>query len=160
MWECGLKHLCGSVREENNGHSPCGSVDWNLCLSGFWAINVVTPHVGVWIETGRRDRKKDYWESLPMWECGLKRPCPRWGKAWESHSPCGSVDWNFAVIISFFVSFSHSPCGSVDWNRFEAKCADTLESLPTWECGLKLSNITTHHITRMSLPMWECGLKL
>ena len=51
MWECGLKLV------ENH-------------VVGF--INVVTPYVGVWIETQllQRDLHADW--SLLMWECGLK----------------------------------------------------------------------------------------
>ena len=34
----------------------------------------VTPHVGVWIETDSIQATDSMDKSLPMWECGLKRP--------------------------------------------------------------------------------------
>ena len=38
--------------------------------------------------------------------------------------------------------------------------APPLESLPSWECGLKSSTGTTGKGGLPSLPSWECGLKL
>ena len=37
------------------------------------SISDVTPHVGVWIETDVFCEVKRVRVSLPMWECGLKR---------------------------------------------------------------------------------------
>ena len=34
-----------------------------------------------------------------------------------------------------------------------------LESLPSWECGLKSHRITLTRAAMPSLPSWECGLK-
>ena len=74
--------LCGSVDwnrssrsyfRYNMSHSLCGSVDWNPKFSADIYGNVVTPYVGVWIETRRL----------------MVRPLLR-----PSHSLCGSVDWN------------------------------------------------------------------
>ena len=33
------------------------------------------------------------------------------------------------------------------------------ESLPLWECGLKLLKPLTYLAQHESLPLWECGLK-
>ena len=33
------------------GHSLCGSVDWNIAEQLDYADKLVTPYVGVWIET-------------------------------------------------------------------------------------------------------------
>ena len=35
-----------------------------------------------------------------------------------------------------------------------------IESLPSWECGLKLKSDALPCHFAMSLPSWECGLKL
>ena len=37
-----------------------------------WSTLIVTPYVGVWIETERQPRSTSYQRSLLMWECGLK----------------------------------------------------------------------------------------
>ena len=55
------------------GHSPRGSVDWNLQVRFSVKITSVTPHVGVWIETSIGSALEHYDDS---------------------HSPRGSVDWN------------------------------------------------------------------
>ena len=34
---------------------------------------LVTPCVGVWIETALLDQSKEYQESHPAWVCGLKQ---------------------------------------------------------------------------------------
>ncbi len=72
MWECGLKPYSGN---------PKGS------------LRIVTPHVGVWIETKHYQHQQKEAESLPMWECGLKQKY-RCGYSHfpGRHSPCGSVD--------------------------------------------------------------------
>ena len=55
MWECGLKHM----------------------LSAHWVIlSLVTPYVGVWIETYMLIYFYTYLKSLLMWECGLKHLLP------------------------------------------------------------------------------------
>ena len=88
-------------------------------------------------------------KSLPMWECGLKhvKGVDGWGRI--GHSPCGSVDWNFPLLKTIIIWICHSPCGSVDWNYFRCLvCCPQAESLPMWECGLKLSqggSTSQHH---------------
>ena len=42
---------------------------WHKLRPNF---NKVTPHVGVWIETGLSAIRDVLGMSLPMWECGLK----------------------------------------------------------------------------------------
>ena len=55
MWECGLKHTI---------------------VFGCRPLYLVTPYVGVWIETERQPRGTRYQRSLLMWECGLKQYKP------------------------------------------------------------------------------------
>ena len=52
MWECGLKQ------------------NWNASTC---KANVVTPYVGVWIETKGITVLNGIAKSLLMWECGLKQ---------------------------------------------------------------------------------------
>ncbi len=35
-------------------------------------LQVVTPRVGVWIEIRKPRHFRKPWQSLPVWECGLK----------------------------------------------------------------------------------------
>ena len=145
MWECGLKLRSEWVGKITYRHSPCGSVDWNFISHYTYFVFIVTPHVGVWIETSYKVMKHNG----------------------TCHSPCGSVDWNneklFAAerpevtprvgvwieteCIRFYIDKlsvtprvgvwietsqcrqatktlpCHSPCGSVDWNRsFWVRC--------------------------------------
>ena len=51
MWECGLKHCPGYHR---------------------YSETIVTPYVGVWIETDFHIEETVKASSLLMWECGLK----------------------------------------------------------------------------------------
>ncbi len=78
---------------------------------------VVTPYVGVWIETPRYIGMNVLMTSLLMWECGLKLGCdPIVFGSW-CHSLCGSVDWNYRQLTDRWSSIRHSLCGSVDWNK-------------------------------------------
>ena len=73
MWECGLK------RQRKRGQSLTSLVTPYV---GVWIetkglrIRVnsidVTPYVGVWIETTRQYPQNSQKASLLMWECGLK----------------------------------------------------------------------------------------
>ena len=38
-----------------------------------WAAETVAPRVGAWIETAKADKPTWGYESLPVWERGLKR---------------------------------------------------------------------------------------
>ena len=54
----------------------------------------------------------------------------------------------------------HSLRGSVDWNKRSVKpFARSFMSLPTRECGLKLSVSASCQLFPASLPTRECGLK-
>ena len=75
---------------------------------------LVTPYVGVWIETLEGGKPLSYYRSLLMWECGLKRTVDgthekikRSLLMWE----CGLKPL-FNIGISLF--YCHSLCGSVD----------------------------------------------
>ncbi len=93
MWECGLKHKLSAL------HFHCGLVTphvgvWiETRLAGAVFSNLkVTPHVGVWIETNKCPGARPPLLSLPMWECGLKPPPENALAIPPGHSPCGSVD--------------------------------------------------------------------
>ena len=51
-WVCGLKHTGLNTHRRRNSHTLRGCVDWNRLLSPKCSILcLVTPCVGVWIET-------------------------------------------------------------------------------------------------------------
>ena len=78
---------------------------------------IVTPYVGVWIETAITVTRPGNAPSLLMWECGLKHLYRHLIQPLTCHSLCGSVDWNtYCVFVSLWC-WSHSLCGSVDWNK-------------------------------------------
>ena len=138
-WVCGLKPLCWTNLKSIRSHTLRGCVDWNQrsaggagsyvvtpCV-GVWietdlsALSIraaeVTPCVGVWIETNLIPADKFKVLSHPAWVCGLK---PR--------------------------TFKHQ----------QQKRA----SHPAWVCGLKLWNIRIAQFAKKSHPAWVCGLKL
>ena len=157
-WECGLKlrmdckrmqsWWCHSLRGSVDwnfkrtflidflfGHSLRGSVDWNsqCVLRIFWIV--VTPFVGVWIE--------------------IIIYCKN-HKVKKGHSLRGSVDWNYRVPdritedrVTPFVGVWIEINKSADWQIGK-------QSLPSWECGLKLNHTklpysTTCHSLRGSV---------
>ena len=96
-WVCGLKLYAGLPErfEIQLGHTLRGCVDWNGkpaealyyfmghtlrgCVDWNWKHTVrfstilVTPCVGVWIETAMRKKYAKKQLSHPAWVCGLKR---------------------------------------------------------------------------------------
>ena len=56
-----------------------------------WFI-IVTPCVGVWIETPQPGRQVLTVRSHPAWVCGLKPPVPANKKTMNSHTLRGCVD--------------------------------------------------------------------
>ncbi len=55
-------------------------------------VFAVTPCVGVWIEIVIYPPDPLLYESLPVWECGLKSAAAVWDMMQPRHSLCGSVD--------------------------------------------------------------------
>ena len=147
------------------GHTLRGCVDWNrlihsaerpyqmshpswvcglklLRLQNISCRLLVTPFVGVWIETYRQ---KNMWKtdtSHPSWVCGLKQCCRPWAKmvttvtpfvgVWIEtmnirtvisilcrHTLRGCVDWNILRNVTLFLLESHTLRGCVDWNKGE-----------------------------------------
>ena len=80
-------------------------------------ISKVTPYVGVWIET--------WVESITLKEGAVTPYVGVWIETW--HQKTANNPW-----------CSHSLCGSVDWNSAALKANPLVAvSLLMWECGLK-----------------------
>ena len=165
------RSLCGSVdwnitlvsvSDCFSSRSLCGSVDWNRNpYCSIFPACYVAPFVGVWIEISltRNDSCFGLGRSL----CGSVD----WNIWWNTslncsicRSLCGSVDWNDNLLLVWSAVFGRSLCGSVDWNPSDIVAnKKEYQSLPLWECGLKLPYTYTISATLWSLPLWECGLK-
>ena len=77
---------------------------------------MVTPCMGVWIETLV---VKDYpvsGKSHPVWVCGLKQSLPIGYQILWSHTLYGCVDWNILIDLTVMSRASHTLYGCVDWN--------------------------------------------
>ena len=98
-WVCGLKHY----RDMYNDFKPChtlrGCVDWNSRISDILCCDIVTPCVGVWIETLEKRR---YHVAV-------------------RHTLRGCVDWNFIRMIHNNQQEGHTLRGCVDWNHDDPK---------------------------------------
>ena len=120
LWECGLKFLQSTQGCLLPGHSPCGSVDWNLQKRLQNLAEIVTPLVGVWIE---------------ILIISVN------GYAENRHSPCGSVDWNTWTSFSA-IDLLVTPLVGVWIEMPDPDLRQLLfRSLPLWECGLKYINV-------------------
>ena len=95
-WVCGLKQVNDSFKQcrnrshtlrgcvdwnrkiPHNGkqkhqcHTLRGCVDWNIQILNWLMLYLVTPCVGVWIETWLDGREFSTVMSHPAWVCGLK----------------------------------------------------------------------------------------
>ena len=149
-------------------------MDWNNVKENGYGFTLVTPCVGVWIET--TNTKKWYttegshpaWVcglklcciiyleteigSHPAWVCGLKLPLGRLRASARGHTLRGCVDWNYKAITQYKKTGSHTLRGCVDWNYADREeRLNKIKSHPAWVCGLKLrrstNNITSKRVT-------------
>ena len=76
--------------------------------------------------------------SHPSWVCGLKLISVDFVQKSVCHTLRGCVDWNSWGNQSKLVCSSHTLRGCVDWNPLgNAKGTPSVESHPSWVCGLK-----------------------
>ena len=137
-WVCGLKpqkkQRCNSTR----CHTLRGCVDWNSLYLLYIHEEVVTPCVGVWIET---TGIPVFWNSVwshPAWVCGLKQANNADYPDIASHTLRGCVDWNFDNANTWDPEPGHTLRGCVDWNLcVTLSFFGHIMSHPAWVCGLK-----------------------
>ena len=138
-WVCGLKLGAGVALPRYRSHTLRGCVDWNKGNGTISLVSIVTPFVGVWIETendfilintanGHTLRGCVDWNWLyrtvpdmeppshPSWVCGLKRFRRMLTEMGICHTLHGCVDWNFNDVQSRVLQLSHTLHGCVDWN--------------------------------------------
>ena len=120
-------------------HTLRGCVDWNSELLSELSSELVTPFVGVWIETQ---------------SCYLSYPQ-------SCVTPFVGVWIETIVLVVYQLAvISHTLRGCVDWNILRNRQPDSgYMSHPSWVCGLKLHCAVRCRISQMSHPSWVCGLK-
>ena len=117
-WVCGLKLIIGgNYLYTLLSHTLRGCVDWNYFCSPGWCCQLVTPCVGVWIET--------CWCCLSVLGCSC-------------HTLRGCVDWNGWCAQCMLPLCGSHPAWVCGLKRISNKIAEqTAESHPAWVCGLK-----------------------
>ena len=144
----------------NHSHTLRGCVDWNQHIKLISSLSIVTPYVGVWIETYHQEVGDIFPESHPTWVCGLKLlSCLLYVRIIKSHPTwvCGlkqgqdSIEIYHPNVTPYVGVWIETIC----WWRF----LELKESHPTWVCGLKLIFYACFNDKTKSHPTWVCGLK-
>ena len=92
-WVCGLKQPRNSGLQLLNLVTPFVGVWIETCYTQDGRHHGwVTPFVGVWIETSRRDLQRQKTRSHPSWVCGLKLERSLGATKSSSHTLRGCVD--------------------------------------------------------------------
>ena len=116
-WVCGLKLLLSVSYISFPPSHPtwvCGLK--HIIFMGTPFQILVTPYVGVWIETKRERYHLRSEGSHPTWVCGLKHGC-----LWKEAEIRGSHP-------TWVCGLKQEPC---------IREGPSFESHPTWVCGLK-----------------------
>ena len=92
-WVCGLKHEQSLAKPNRYIVTPFVGV-WieTYCLRRIKGTRIVTPFVGVWIETCRSCADRLQLPSHPSWVCGLKPTVYAELRARACHTLRGCVD--------------------------------------------------------------------
>ena len=159
VWVCGLKQSVGVVQLSRVSHTLYGCVDWNSSVSTETQESLVTPCMGVWIETPW------YW-LLGRPRCHTLYGCVDWnyGTYWknnqsEGHTLYGCVDWNLQKTQNRS-AFPVTPCMGV-WIETIPECWNTSKAEVTPCMGVWIETVHGLSIDRLltSHPVWVCGLK-
>ena len=126
-------------KKVEQSHTLHGCVDWNIFWAtilyrflvtpfmGVWIetsmypnrykVNRVTPFMGVWIETNILPHVSMLFvSSHPSWVCGLKLETIKVARVKLGHTLHGCVDWNSIGPLFKINSVRHTLHGCVDWN--------------------------------------------
>ena len=160
-WVCGLKHNVSAMVSSAASHTLRGCVDWNSILITFLPRGLVTPCVGVWIETGWRkyDRSPHTRHTL--------RGCVDWNSSRStvhlprsSHTLRGCVDWNYGGYLWSGGILCHTLRGCVDWNLNPGLIPSDKVVTPCVGVWIETFILVSEIWTTRSHPAWVCGLKL
>ena len=145
---------------EDDGHFPCGSVDWNVQMNCLCRMEQVTSLAEVWIEIGRPLPWIVTVRSLPLRKCGLKYPLKSIGKMLLQSLPlrkCGLKSEDAVIETAEHRSLPLRKCGLKFLNR--DSWLYSYQSLPLRKCGLKSTSLKSLLRLTWSLPLRKCGLK-
>ena len=162
-WECGLKFVSLENLRKDIGVTPFLGVWIEILYKTLrlWSF-LVTPFLGVWIEILQiQSHVLSYNRHSLLGSVDWNASIGTLGTWTCCHSLLGSVDWNICIATSLSLMTCHSLLGSVDWNIcpfsysslagvtpflgvwieiwFWISCIFSFSSLPSWECGLKLT---------------------
>ena len=157
-WVCGLKQqLCCFQCYKFFGHTLRGCVDWNSRISDILCCDIVTPCVGVWIETLEKRR---YHVAVRH----TLRGCVDWNLLGDdirsgerSHTLRGCVDWNFIRMIHNNQQEGHTLRGCVDWNHDDPKHNNLNLVTPCVGVWIETRNsvaILAHHKVTPCVGVW------
>ena len=121
---------------------------------------MVTPYVGVWIETCLWMLSVRLFMSHPTWVCGLKLLKKRINLLNLLSHPtwvCGLKHYLFSLPDQGQESHPTWVCGLKRYWQWKSNI-DTV-SHPTWVCGLKQPSQSLLFFISGSHPTWVCGLK-
>ena len=98
------------------GHTSCRCVDWNLHLLERVTFLLVTPHVGVWIETIQEWLSFLRQSVTPHVGVWIETLCSLVRQFACCHTSCRCVDWNIVLVLTSHRKTCHTSCRCVDWN--------------------------------------------
>ena len=180
-WVCGLKPAQILNANITTSHTLRGCVDWNRLLTKNGCDCIVTPCVGVWIETYLPADVRlspmshpawvcglkllQYWllyiheKSHPAWVCGLKLFAVHRTPQRIGHTLRGCVDWN-TRIDAFWAFLWVTPCVGV-WIEtafiiLARAWAIVTPCVGVWIETYELRNALDYGTSH---PAWVCGLK-
>ena len=179
---CGLKHHRSTSLGHRSGHTLRGCVDWNLEVLLLLVLHLVTPCVGVWIET------LVYKRTTHTLRCHTLRGCVDWNRIFLprcillSVTPCVGVWIETCLAVSIHLCMQSHPAwvcglkqtilmclinwychtlrGCVDWNWIMLMFRIILNVTPCVGVWIETSQLRHIFFTQVSHPAWVCGLKL
>ena len=121
---------------------------------------IVTPFVGVWIETAKLLQMLGYGKSHPSWVCGLKL-----NNIWTASKHIRVTPF-VGVWIETSLSLGLIPkCAVTPFVGVWIETSDYFRNFkyrlshPSWVCGLKPLRRVLLRLLAASHPSWVCGLK-
>ena len=129
-WVCGLKPLVVLPPETKRMSHPSWVCGLKLSLNDCQQVAlIVTPFVGVWIETSKWKKPSVSISGHTLRGCVDWTPsCSNENAVLRRHTLRGCVDWNLSRSQYLACNACHTLRGCVEWNRKQI-----LFSEPTWK---------------------------
>ena len=145
---------------EDDGHFPCGSVDWNVQMNCLCRMEQVTSLAEVWIEIDIIEKPSSVNLVTSLAEVWIEIRLPSWLAGSSPSLPLRKCGLKWIDCCRCVSGWGHFPCGSVDWNTIGTRAVTNgVRSLPLRKCGLKFFSPSPYITSSPSLPLRKCGLK-